>query len=54
MLKTYCDYVNAIETNQLESQIGRLVRLKQIILKRLQHELSNDLYCWFCAYWLGK
>ena len=28
----------------LESQIGRLVRPKQIILKILQHELSNDLY----------
>ena len=27
-----------------EPQIGRLVRLKQLILKRLQHELSNDLY----------
>ena len=27
-----------------ESQFGRLVRPKQIILKKLQHELSNDLY----------
>ena len=27
-----------------ESQIGRLVRPKQIKLKRLQHELTNDLY----------